>query len=121
MYNTIVTACHLVTDPELRDVRDNSKVCKIRVCISEGDSKNKCFIDAELWNRQAEIANEYLKKGRQILLQGELCQSSWEKDGKKFNKYYIRGKEFKFISSGGNKEGSSESGSQPASTEDVPF
>jgi|TARA_Y100000593_G_scaffold92486_1_gene184255 single-strand DNA-binding protein len=121
MYNTIVTACHLVTDPELRDVRDNSKVCKIRVCISEGDSKNKCFIDAELWNRQAEIANEYLSKGRQILLQGELCQSSWEKDGKKYSKYFIRGKEFKFISSGGKKEEGSESKGESFSTEDVPF
>jgi single-strand DNA-binding protein len=84
MYNTIVTVCHLVTDPELKETNGGKKVCKMRLCISPSNAKTKNFIDAEAWDRQAEVCSEYLKKGRQVLIQGELCMDAWEKDGKKF-------------------------------------
>ena len=83
MYNTIVTAGYLVSDPETRSVGD-SKVCKMRMCISDNKAKDPCFIDVEVWDRQAEVASEYLKKGRSIILNGELKTSSWETDGKKY-------------------------------------
>ena len=121
MYNSITAVAYLVKDPEVRTTSNGKKVVSLRAGISTSIAKTKCFVDIEYWDKTAEIAEKYLSKGREFIVNGELCMSSWEKDGKKFNKYYIRGKEFKFISSGGNKEGSSESGSQPASTEDVPF
>jgi single-strand DNA-binding protein len=127
MYNTIIAAGYLVTDPELRDVKNNNKVCKIRMQISDVKSKTPCYIDVELWNKQAEIANEYLSKGRRIIVQGELSQSSWEKDGKKFTKYFIRGESFKFIpqdkQNGESGEGG-EADEAPAasdSSDDIPF
>lgn len=120
MYNTIVTAGYLVTDPELKDVKGDSKVCKMRLCISNDRAKTPCYIDAELWNKQAEIASEYLSKGRRIILQGELCQSSWEKDGKTLYKYFIRGESFTFINDGKKEEDKKEVAAVGAD-EDVPF
>lgn len=126
MYNTIIAAGYLVTDPELRDVKNNNKVCKIRMQISDSKSKSPCYIDAELWNKQAEIANEYLSKGRRIILQGELSQSSWEKEGKKFTKYFIRGESFKFIPQDkpSGEEGDAPNAETEAAAEvsdDIPF
>ena len=57
------------------------------------------------------------------MVQGELCMSSWEKEGKNFTKYFIRGKDMQFLSSkkseaksGDETEGDSDSGS-----DDIPF
>ena len=83
MYNTIVTAGRLASDTEIREVSSN-KVCKFRMCISSNRSKEPCFIDVEMWGRQAEIAHEHLEKGRLILVQGEIRYSSWENEGKQY-------------------------------------
>jgi single-strand DNA-binding protein len=124
MYNTIVTAGYLVSDPETRNVGD-SKVCKMRMCVSDNKAKDPCFIDVEVWDRQAEVASEYLKKGRSIILNGELKSSSWEKDGKKFSKNYIRGNTFKFLNTGPSQsDGDAEAPKQKVSAavdEDIPF
>tara|TARA_R110000803_G_scaffold88144_2_gene155151 strand:- start:1102 stop:1476 length:375 start_codon:yes stop_codon:yes gene_type:complete len=124
MYNTIVAAGHLASDPELRQVGD-SKVCKIRLCISNKRAKEPCFIDAELWNKQAETANEYLKKGRPIILQGELRNSSWEKDGKKYNKNFIAATSFQFIGGGNDSDSKPQEAKQTVTAgsvdEEIPF
>ena len=36
------------------------------------------FVDVTLWGRQAEVAGEYLSKGRQVLVEGRLQLDSWE-------------------------------------------
>ena len=75
-------------------------------------------------NKTAEIAEQYLTKGREFMVQGELCMSSWEKDGKTFSKYYIRGKDLQFLSSGKKSESdsSSEKSEKSEESEDlVPF
>lgn len=121
MYNTIVAAGHLASDPEMRQVGDN-KVCKIRLCISGKRAKEPCFIDAELWNKQAETASQYLTKGRPIIIQGELRSSSWETEGKKYNKMFISATSFQFI--GGTNDSSNTESKETASVgadEEIPF
>ena len=123
MYNTIVAAGHLASDPEMRQVGDN-KVCKIRLCVSGKRAKEPCFIDAELWNKQAETANQYLTKGRPIIIQGELRNSSWESEGKKYNKMFISATTFQFIGGSNDTEqkpANKEVASVGASDEDIPF
>jgi single-strand DNA-binding protein len=133
MYNTIVTVCHLVNDPELKEVGQNKKVCKMRVAISNPNSKSKCFIDCEAWDRNAEICSQYLKKGRDVLIQGELFMDSWKQEEKTLTKYFIRASSIQFL--GGNKPESSpndkqkdnnsfegnKQNSQDSSSEDIPF
>lgn len=133
MYNTIITACHLVNDPELREVGSDKKVCKMRIAISNPNSKTKCFIDCEAWDRNAEICSQYLKKGREVLIQGELCMDSWKQDEKTMTKYFIKASNIQFLSSG-KKDESAQSGaidqktesstktaSSQGSDEDIPF
>ena len=124
MYNTIVAAGYLVSDPEVREV-SSKKFCKVRLCISSNRAKEPCFMDVEFWSRQAEIAEEYLKKGRSIIAQGELRSSSWEKDGKKNTKVFIAGQSFQFLNVSSKDEDSSSGTTSSKATssqeEDVPF
>lgn len=127
MFNTITAAGYLVSDPETRSVGDK-KVCKVRLCISGNRAKDdeKLFIDVEMWGRQAEIADEYLKKGRSIIVNGELRRNTWEKEGKKYTKDFITAQSFQFINTGGgtNEEGASQAKAKSnpvAVDEDIPF
>tara|TARA_R110000803_G_scaffold60840_2_gene120384 strand:- start:218 stop:592 length:375 start_codon:yes stop_codon:yes gene_type:complete len=124
MYNTVVAAGYLVSDPEVREV-SSKKFCKVRLCISSNRAKEPCFMDVEFWSRQAEIAEEYLKKGRSIIAQGELRSSSWEKDGKKNTKVFIAGQSFQFLNVSSKDEDSSSGTTSSKATssqeEDVPF
>ena len=123
MYNSITAAAYLVKDPEVKTISSGKKVATLRVGISPSNAKTKCFVDVEYWDKTAELAEKYLTKGREFVVQGELCMSSWEKEGKNFTKYFIRGKDMQFLSSkkseaksGDETEGDSDSGS-----DDIPF
>ena len=123
MYNSITAAAYLVKDPEVRSTTSGKKVANLRVGISHANAKTKCFVDVEYWDKTAELAEKYLTKGREFVVQGELCMSSWEKDGKNFSKYFIRGKDMQFLASKKSEaksedgaEGNSDSGS-----DDIPF
>ena len=132
MYNTIITACHLVNDPELKEIGSDKKVCKMRIAISNPNSKTKCFIDCEAWDRNAEICSQYLKKGREVLIQGELCMDSWKQDEKTMTIYFIKAANVQFLSSGKKEDSTQAVNTQQPSQvnkqtanqsadEDIPF
>ena len=119
MYNSITAAAYLVKDPEARTTSNGKKVVNLRAGVSTSNAKNKCFVDIEYWDKTAEIAEKYLPKGREFIVQGELCMSSWEKDGKNFSKYYIRGKDLQFLSSAKKSDSGTEQSEE--SEDSVPF
>jgi len=121
MYNSITAAAYLVKDPEVRTTNTGSKVATLRVGISTVKAKTKCYIDVEYWDKTAEIAEQYLTKGREFMVQGELCMSTWEKDGKNFSKYFIRGKDLQFLSNSSKKNDSEGGDGADNSSDDVPF
>ena len=87
--------------------------------VSRVSSESCRFIDVEYWDKTAELAEKYLSKGREFIVQGELCMSSWEKDGKNFSKYYIRGKDLQFLSSAKKSDSGTEQSEE--SEDSVPF
>jgi len=121
MFNSITAAAYLVKDPEIRTTSTGKKVATLRVGISTANAKTKCFIDVEYWDKTAEIAEKYLTKGREFMVQGELCMSSWEKDGKNFSKYFVRGKDLQFLSSSKKSESDSDAQKSEESEDLVPF
>lgn len=79
------------------------------------------FIDCTLWGEKAENLNQYLTKGKEILVEGELKQSTWEKDGEKRSKIGITVLNIQFV--GGNKkpiEKNTEE-TQEVQEDDIPF
>jgi len=127
MYNTITSVGFLAKDPEMRQTSTGKNVTTLRVGISPSQAKTKCYIDVVFWEKTAEIANQYLKKGREFLFTGELAMDTWEKDGQKRNKHYIVGRELKFLNSGKKEDGASggggqsNSGGDASNDDDIPF
>jgi single-strand DNA-binding protein len=67
-------------------------------------------VDVELWGRQAEIAGEYLKKGRPVYIEGRLKLDSWDdkQTGQKRSKMRVVGEAMQLLGGrdGGGREGS---------------
>lgn len=121
---------HLVSDPVTRQTNTGKTICNLRVCISDNNAKNKCFIDVEAWEKTGEACSKFLTKGREIMLEGELCVSTWQgNDGTSKTKNYIRANKVKFIGGGKNSGDRNTAESAQASSnsveeeldEDIPF
>ena len=131
MHNTIVGIGHLVADPTTQSTSSGKSICRMRMCISDSNSKNKCFIDVECWEKLGETCQQYLVKGRQIYFEGELSSSAWkDKDGVEKTKNFIRGTKVKFLSTGGGKKDDGETPTKAApkqqaaaadDDDDIPF
>jgi single-strand DNA-binding protein len=105
MHNTIVGIGHLVADPTSQSTSTGKSICRMRICISDTNSKSKCFIDIECWEKLGETCQQYLSKGRQVYFEGELSSSTWkDKEGVEKTKNFIRGSKIKFLSNGGAKK-----------------
>ena len=122
MYSKTVLLGNLARDPESRNVGD-STVVRLVVAVNDARQKDKVsYIDVEAWGKLAEICGKYLSKGRQVLVDGRLVQDTWEKDGKKNSKVYVKADNVQFL---GSKDGASGGGggasSAPSNDEDVPF
>lgn len=114
MFNTIITLAHLVKDPEIKQTQSGKSVCTMRICVSENQAKTKCFIDCEAWDKTAEACAKFMKKGREIMVEGELCMSSWtNKEGATQSRHYIRANKVKFMNSPLKKD----DGSGPAESQ----
>lgn len=97
MFNKVIIVGNLTHDVELKYLPSGSAVAKIRLASGkkykkqDGDMVDEtCFIDASLFGRTAEIANQYLKKGSQILIEGRLRYETWtDANGQKRSKHTI--------------------------------
>jgi len=78
-FNKITIVGHLGRDPELRYTPQGTAVCKMSVATSERrraangeNEEHTTWFRVTVWGRQAELANEYLGKGRQVYVEGRL-------------------------------------------------
>jgi single-strand DNA-binding protein len=84
--NTVMVIGRLVADPELRYTQKGSPVCDFRIACSRryknretGEfQEDTLFINIVAWRRQAELVNDYLKKGSAVLIEGRLRSRQWE-------------------------------------------
>jgi single-strand DNA-binding protein len=84
--NSATLIGRLVADPELRYTQKGLPVCDFRVASSRrwknkesGDwQEETLFINVVAWRRQAELANDFLKKGSAVLIEGRLRSRQWE-------------------------------------------
>lgn len=91
MVNKVILIGRLTADPEVRATNDGTRVTNLRLATNsyrkEEDGSRKEYTDFHslvLFGRSAEIAAEYLRKGKLIYADGKLRTSSWEdREGKK--------------------------------------
>ncbi len=122
-FNKVILVGNLTRDPEVRYTPKGSAVCDLglavnRVYSTDGGEKREevTFVDVVLWARLAEIAGEYLKKGRPVLIEGRLQLDTWDdkQSGQKRSKLRVIGETMQLLGSrqGGGEpdEGSGPSG-----------
>lgn len=78
-FNKIIIVGYLGRDPELKHTPQGTAVCKFSVATTErrknaqGEpEETTTWFRVTVWGRQAELANEYLSKGRQVYVEGRL-------------------------------------------------
>jgi single-strand DNA-binding protein len=112
-YNRIVMVGNLTRDPELKQLPSGQGVCRLNLA-SNRQFKNRqsgdmvqevCYVDIDVWGPQADSCNQYLQKGRQVLIEGRLKLDSWQdQEGNNRSKHSIVADRVVFLSSGNNVE-----------------
>ena len=105
-FNKVILLGNLTRDPEVRYTPKGSAVCDLgiavnRVYTTEGGERREevTFVDVVLWARLAEIAGEYLRKGRPIFIEGRLQMDSWDdkQTGQKRTKLRVVGESMQLL------------------------
>jgi len=97
MYNKVILMGNLTRDIEIRYSQSGSAIGNTGIAVNRkwksqtGEQKEEVmFIDLTLFGRTAEIANQYLRKGRQVLVDGRLSLDQWTaQDGSKRSKHAV--------------------------------
>ncbi len=85
-FNRVILLGNLTRDPQVRYTPGGTAVAELGLAVNRTwfDQKTNSrreevtFVDVTLWGRQAEVAGEYLAKGRQVLIEGRLQLDSWD-------------------------------------------
>ncbi|MCK4440363.1 MAG: single-stranded DNA-binding protein [Sulfurovaceae bacterium] len=97
MYNKVVLVGNLTRDVEIRYSQSGSAIGNVGIATSRkfktqtGEQKEEVmFIDLTFFGRTAEIANQYLRKGSKVLIDGRLVLQQWTaQDGSKRSKHAV--------------------------------
>lgn len=128
-FNRIILAGNLTRDPELSYTTSNTAVCKFGIAVNrnwterETNTKHEetMFVDCTAWAKRAEVINQYLKKGRPILIEGRLAYDTWTTpEGQKRSKHSVVVENFQFL--GGPAQGGERSQAEapPAADQSAP-
>ena len=113
MYNKVVMIGNLTRDIELRYLPSGLAIAKSAIATSykyktqTGEQKDEvCFLDFNIFGKSAEIANQYLKKGSKVLLEGRLVFEQWtSQDGSNRSKHSLRVDTMKMLDSRSDSNG----------------
>jgi|SRR5579863_3729632 len=118
--NKVILVGNLGADPETRYTPSGTAITNIRIATSEswkdkqtGEQQERTeWHRVEFFGRIAEIAGEYLKKGRQVYIEGKLRTDEYEKDGIKRYSTKIIADEMQMLGGreGGGGEGTGSAG-----------
>ncbi len=112
-FNKVILAGNLTRDPQLSYLPSNTPVAEFGLAINRkwkgqnGEMREEtCFVDCSCFGKQAETLNQYMSKGRPLLVEGRLQFQQWTaKDGTKRSKLKVIVEQFQFLGGGGGGGG----------------
>jgi single-strand DNA-binding protein len=120
MYNRVILVGNLTRDIELRYSQGGMAIASTGLATSRkftlnGEKKEEvCFVDITFFARSAEIANQYLRKGSKILVEGRLNFDQWvDQNGQKRSKHSVVVENMQMLDSKNDNQNSSASDYQP--------
>ena len=125
-FNRVILIGNLTRDPEVKYIPSGMAVAELGLAVNRyfndkttNERKEETtFVDVTLWGRTAELAGEYLAKGRPVMIEGRLHLDTWDdkQTGQKRSKLKVVGETMQFLGSGpggGGGEGGGGSGGGP--------
>ncbi len=122
-FNRVILAGNLTRDPQLSYTPSNTPVCEFGMAVNrrwrdkDGNTKDDvCYVDLTSYGRTGETINQYMSKGRSILVEGRLRYQQWtNKEGQKRNKLDVIVENFTFLGSapGGGQGGGQRPAAEP--------
>lgn len=111
-FNQAIVMGNLTRDPELRTTPSGQQVASFAVATNRqwqnasGERQEAAdFHEIVAWGKLAELAAQYLSRGRKVMVVGRLQTQSWEKDGVKRSRTEIVANDISFLDSRGGGEG----------------
>lgn len=108
-FNKVILVGNLTRDPEVRYTSGGTAVTEVGLAVSRNwtdrnsneRKEETTFVDVTLWGRTAEIAGEYLSKGRPCLIEGRLQLDQWDdkETGQKRSKLKVVGESLQLLGS----------------------
>ncbi len=116
-FNKVILAGNLTRDPQLSYLPSNTPVAEFGLAINRkwksqnGEMREEtCFVDCSCFGKQAETLNQYMSKGRGLLVEGRLQFQQWtDKEGTKRSKLKVIVEQFQFLGGGGGGRPAEES------------
>ncbi len=118
-FNKVIMAGNLTRDPQLSYLPSQTPVVEFGLATNRrwrganGEQREEtCFVDCRCYGKQAETFNQYMSKGRSVLIEGRLQFDTWEgPDGQKRSKHRVIVERFTFL--GGSRGGDAGQRPQP--------
>lgn len=113
-YNRVIMIGNLTRDPEYKQVPTGQNLCRLGLAVNRNYKSRQgstvqevCFIDIDVWGAQADSCQQYLKKGRPVLIEGRLKFDSWQDtQGQTRSKHIIVADRVVFLQSGASADAS---------------
>lgn len=86
--NHVTLVGRLTRDAELKYTNSGQAVSNIGLAVNQRRRRDDQwvdeahFFDCVVWGRTAEVLNQYLVKGKQVGIEGQLRQNRWEQEGR---------------------------------------
>jgi single-strand DNA-binding protein len=109
--NIVVLVGRLTRDAELKYTNSGQAICRFSVAVNrsrkQGDQwvDEASFFDVDYWGKGGEAVNQYLVKGKQVAIEGELRQDKWEQEGQARSKVVIAASNVQLLGGGQNSSG----------------
>jgi len=112
MFNKVILVGNLTRDIELRYTQSGMAIAKTGIATNRRYKKQSgeqvdetMFIDIAFFGRSAEVANQYLRRGSKVLIEGRLLLEQWtDQNGQKRSKHSINVEEMKMLDSRGDAD-----------------
>ena len=118
-FNKVILIGNLTADPELKQTPNGVSVCRFTLAVnrrfvrSEQGQQSADFITVVTWRQSAEFVSKYFKKGRPILVCGQLQSRSWtDQAGQKRYATEVVADEVTFVENKSDRNATSAGGQQ---------
>lgn len=130
-YNRVILVGNVTRDVEVKYIPSGSAVCELNLAVNrtwfdkQSNQKKEAvdFIGVTLWGRLAEIAGDYCKKGRSVLIEGRISNETYEdkQTQKTVTKTKVVGETMQLLGGGNGERQSAPAKQQAAPSSDAGF